>query len=79
MSDESLWAYLWDCLAFKASFSVLKHAVCAIKAWHLRLGLPIPANGPGDYRRLTHCLARFQGVSRRLIFLFMRRQCTDCC
>jgi hypothetical protein len=68
MSDEALRAYLWDCLAFEASFSVLKHAVGAIKAWHDRLGLPVPANGPGDYRRLTRSLARFQGTPRRLIF-----------
>jgi hypothetical protein len=32
MSDDSLLAFLWDCLAFEVSFSVLKHAVCAIKA-----------------------------------------------
>ena len=68
MSDETLRAFLWDCLAFEASFSVLKHAVGAIKAWHSRPGLPVPANGPGDYRRLMSSLARFQGVPRRLIF-----------
>jgi hypothetical protein len=68
MSDDTLRAFLWDCLAFEASISVLKHAVGAIKAWHCRLGMPIPANGPGDYRRLTASLARFQGVPRRLIF-----------
>ncbi len=47
---------------------MLKHAVGAIKAWHDWLGLPVPANGPGDYRRLTRSLARFQGTPRRLIF-----------
>ena len=40
MSDETLRAFLWDCLVFEASFSVLKHASGAIKAWHRRLGLP---------------------------------------
>ena len=68
MSDESLRAFLWDCLACEASFSVLKHAVGAIKAWHCRLGLPIPANAPRDYRRLMTSLRRFQGTPRRLIF-----------
>jgi hypothetical protein len=48
MSDDLLRAYIWDCLAFEASLSVLKHAVDAIKALHRRLGLTHPADGPGD-------------------------------
>ena len=68
MSDDMLRAYIWDCLAFEASLSVLKHAVDAIKAWHRRLGLTPPADGPGDYRRLTTSLARFQPMPRILKF-----------
>ena len=68
MSDETLRACLWDCLAFEASFSVLKHTIGAIKDWHRRLGLPAPSDGSGDFTRLSRCLARFQGIPRRLIF-----------
>ena len=68
MTDDTLRAYLWDCLAFEASFPVLKHAVGAIKACHRRLGLPVPSDGPGDFTRLSRCLARFQGTPRRIIF-----------
>ena len=32
MSDDTMRAYLWDCLAFEASVPVLKHAIGAIKA-----------------------------------------------
>ena len=48
MSDDLLRAYIWDSLAFEASLPVLKHAIGAIKAWHQRLGLAAPADGPGD-------------------------------
>ena len=68
MSTDVLRAFLWDALAFESTVSVLKHCVNAIKAWHRRLGMPVPADGPGDYRRLTSSLARFQGTPRRLIF-----------
>jgi len=60
MSTDALRAFIWDALAFESTISVLKHCVNAIKAWHRRLGLPAPADGPGDYRRLTNSLARFQ-------------------
>jgi hypothetical protein len=46
MSDDLLRAYIWDSLAFEASLPVLKHAIGAIKAWHQRLGMPAPADGP---------------------------------
>ena len=68
MSSEMLRAFLWDALAFEASLPVLKHSVDAIKAWHKRLSLQAPADGPGDYRRLTHSLSRFQPSSRCLKF-----------
>jgi hypothetical protein len=68
MSDDLVRAYVWDCLAFEASHSVLKHALDAIKAWHRRLDLPVPLDGPGDYRRITTSLARFQPVPRILKF-----------
>ena len=68
MSTDALRAFIWDALAFESTISVLKHSVNAIKAWHRRLGMPVPADGPGDYRRLINCLARFQGTPRRLIF-----------
>jgi hypothetical protein len=68
MSEDLLRAYIWDCLAFEASLPVLSHCIAAIKAWHQRLALRSPVDGPGDYRRLTRSLARFQGVPRRLIF-----------
>ena len=68
MSTDALRAFIWDALAFESTVSVLKHCVNAIKAWHRRLGMPVPADGPGEYRRLTNCLARFQGTPRRLIF-----------
>jgi hypothetical protein len=68
MSTDALRAFIWDALAFESTISVLKHCVNAIKAWHRRLGLPAPADGPGDYRRLTNSLARFQGTPRRMIF-----------
>ncbi len=38
MSDDLLRAYVWDCLAFDASLSVLKHALDAVKGWHRHLG-----------------------------------------
>jgi hypothetical protein len=67
--EDLLRAYIWDCLtAFEASLPVLSHCIAAIKAWHQRLAMRPPADGPGDYRRLTRSLARFQGVPRRLIF-----------
>ena len=68
MSTDALRAFIWDALAFESTISVLKHCVNAIKAWHRRPGMPAPADGPGDYRRLTNSLARFQGTPRRMIF-----------
>lgn len=68
MSGDMLKAYIWDALAFEATLPVLKHCVDAIKAWHRHLALPVPADGPGDYQRLTRSLARFQGTPRRLVF-----------
>ena len=68
MSTDALRAFIWDALAFESTISVLKHCVNAIKAWHRRLGMPVPVDGPGEYRRLVNCLARFQGTPRRLIF-----------
>jgi hypothetical protein len=68
MSDDLLRAYVWDCLAFEASLSVLKHALDAVKGWHRHLGLPPPMDGTGDYRRITTALARFQPVPRILKF-----------
>ena len=47
---------------------MLKHAIGAVKAWHQRLGMAAPADGPGDYRRLTTSLARFQPCPRMLKF-----------
>jgi hypothetical protein len=40
----------------------------AVKAWHQRLGMAAPADGPGDYRRLKTSLARFQPCPRLLKF-----------
>jgi len=68
MSTDALRAFIWDALAFESTISVLKHCVNAIKAWHRRPGMPAPADGPGDYRRLTNSLAHFQGTPRRMIF-----------
>jgi hypothetical protein len=68
MSEDLLRAYILDCLAFEASLPVLSHCIAAIKAWHQRLAMRPPADGPDDYRRLTRSLARFQGAPRRLIF-----------
>ena len=68
MSDDLVRAYVWDSLAFAASRSVLSHALDAIKAWHRRLGMPIPLDGAGDYRRFTHSLGRFQPAPRILKF-----------
>ena len=64
MSDDRVRAYIWDCLAFEASLSVLKHALDAIKGWHRHLGIRIPFDGPGDYRGITTSLARFQPSHR---------------
>jgi hypothetical protein len=61
-------AYIWDCLAFEDSLSVLKHARDAIKGWHRHLGLRVPLDGPGDYRRITTSLSRFQPTHRILKF-----------
>jgi hypothetical protein len=47
MSTDALQAFIWDALAFEPTISVLKHCVNAIKAWHRRLGMPVPADGPG--------------------------------
>jgi hypothetical protein len=68
MSDDLLRAYIWDCLAFETSHSVLKHTIGAIKAWHQRFGMAAPVDLPGDYRRLTTSLARFQPCPRTLQF-----------
>jgi hypothetical protein len=68
MSTDLLCAFIWDALDFETTISVLKHCVNAIKAWHRRLGMPVPADEPGEYRRLTNSLARFQGTQLRLIF-----------
>ena len=67
MSDDLMRAYIWDSLAFETSHSVLKHAIGAVKAWHHhRLGMAAPVDRPGDYRRLTTSLARFQPCPRTL-------------
>ena len=68
MSDDLLRAFLWDALAFEATLPVLKHCVNAILAWHAQLALPAPLAGRRDYKRLVHCLSRFQGRPRRIIF-----------
>ncbi len=62
MSDDVVRANVWDCLAFEAS------TLGAIKPWHQRLGMPVPMDGPGDYRRITHSLGRFQPAPRILTF-----------
>ena len=61
ISTDALRAFVWDAqsLAYESTISVLKHCVNAIKAWHRRLGMPVPVDGPGEYRRLVNCLARF--------------------
>ncbi len=66
MSVDLLLAYIWDSLAFGASLQCSN--TDGIKAWHLRLGLPPPVNGPGDYRRLTNCLPRFQATTQKFEF-----------
>jgi hypothetical protein len=68
MSDDLVRAYIWDCLAFEASLSVLKHALDAIKGWHQHLGMRVPLDGPGDYHRITTSLSRFQPTHRILKF-----------
>ena len=68
MSDDLLRAFLWDALAFEATLPVLKHCINAILAWHSLLALQAPLAGRRDYKRLVHCLSRFQGKPRRLIF-----------
>ena len=68
MSDDMIRAYVWDCLAFAVSLSVLGHTLSAIKAWHRRLGMPVPMEGPGDHRRFTTSLNRFQPSPRILKF-----------
>jgi hypothetical protein len=61
MSGDIFRAFVWHCMAFEASLSVLnlKRAVDAIKAWHRFLALLPPAEGQGDYKRLTRSLACF--------------------
>ena len=61
-------AYIWDCLAIEALHSVLKHALDAIKAWHQRLGVRVPLDGHGDYRRITHSLGRLQPTPQIIKF-----------
>ena len=68
MPDELLRAFIWDSLAFEVTYHVLKQSIDAVKAWHHRLGMPAPADGVGDYRRLTHSLARLGGTPRPLKF-----------
>ena len=68
VTDDLFRAYVWDCLAFDASHAVLKHALDAAKGWHRHLGLRVPLDGPGDYRRITTSLARFQPVPSILKF-----------
>ena len=68
MSDDLLRAFLWDALAFEATLPVLKHCINAILAWHSLLALQAPLAGRRDYKRLVHCLSRFQGKPRQLIF-----------
>jgi hypothetical protein len=68
MTDDLFRAYVWDCLAFEASLSVLKHALDAVKGWHRRLGMPPPLDGPGDYRRIMTSLGHMQPVPRILKF-----------
>ncbi len=71
MSDDLLRAYIWDSLAFdsEATLPVLKHCVGNQgMAPEAAVRMLVPADGPGDYRRLTHSLARFQGEPRRLVF-----------
>ena len=68
MSDDLLRAFLWDTLAFEATLPVLKHCINAILARHEQLALPAPLAGRQDYKRIVHCLSRFQGKLRRLIF-----------
>ena len=75
MSDDMVRAYVWDCLAFEASHSVLKHALDAIKAWHQRLGVRVPLDGHGDYRRITHSLGRFQPTPRIIKISHSRGSC----
>ena len=60
MSDEFVRAFVWDSLAFAATFPVLKQALDAIKAWHRKLGMRIPLDGAGDYRRFSNQLKHFQ-------------------
>ena len=73
MSDDLLRAFLWDALAFGATMPVLKHCVNAILAWHAQLALPAPLAGRRDYKLVVHCLSRFQGRPRRIIFPIRRR------
>ncbi len=83
MSDDMVLAYVWDCLAFSASLSFLRHTLDAIKAWHRWLGLPVPMDGQGDHCSFTISLNRFQptqwilkfpihaGAVRRLLTLLL--------
>jgi hypothetical protein len=79
MSDDRVRAYIWDCLAFEASLSVLKQALDAIKCWHRHLGMRVPLDGPGYYRRIRRRWRAFSLRTGSSSFPFTRTQSAAIC
>ena len=72
MTEEVLYAFLWDALTMGTTFHVLKSLVNAVQARHNLFRLEPPIAPGGDYGRLMKALARFQGVPRKLLFPISR-------
>ena len=66
MSGETLKALLWDFLSLGCSSAILKAVLDCIQSRHRYFGLESPLQGACTYRRLMHCLLRFQGRQRPL-------------
>ena len=72
MTEDTLYAFLWDALTMGASFSTLKSLVNAIQARHNMFRLTPPVAPGGNYGRLMKALARFQGTPRKILFPISR-------
>jgi hypothetical protein len=72
MTEDVLFAFLWDALTMGASFHVLKSLVSAIQSRHNFFRLTPPIAPGGNFSRLMKALARFQGTPRKLLFPISR-------
>ena len=72
MTEDTLYAFLWDALTMGSSFAPLKSLVNAIQNRHNMFRLTPPVAPGGNYSRLMKSLARFQGVPRKLLFPISR-------